>query len=124
MYVVSQRKLGMPQDSRDAFSLLQTARILPSELAQCMQRMVGFRTVAIHEYTHLNLEVVHSIITNQLVDLRGSLRRLLKLVVQGFNGVECSGHGGAVRHDRIHEPYSIPFVESTFPARRSSSNVA
>jgi len=70
MYVVSQRKLGVPQDSRDAFTLLQTAGILPAELAIRMQRMVGFRNVAIHEYTRLNLEVVHSIITKQLDDFR------------------------------------------------------
>lgn len=68
MYVVSQRKLGVPQDSRDAFSLLQTGGILPADLAQRMQRMMGFRNVAIHEYTRLNLEVVHSIITEQMDD--------------------------------------------------------
>lgn len=70
MYVVSQRKLGVPQDSRDAFALLQTAGILPADLATRMQRMVGFRNVAVHEYTRLNLEVVHSIITKQLDDFR------------------------------------------------------
>jgi uncharacterized protein YutE (UPF0331/DUF86 family) len=70
MYVVSQRKLGVPQDSRDAFSLLQTGGILPVDLAQRMQRMVGFRNVAIHEYTRLNLDVVHSIVTKQLDDFR------------------------------------------------------
>ncbi|MBX3318417.1 MAG: DUF86 domain-containing protein [Nitrospira sp.] len=70
MYVVSQRKLGVPQDSRDAFSLLQTAGILPADLAQRMQRMVGFRNVAIHEYARLNLDVVRTIITKQLDDFR------------------------------------------------------
>lgn len=70
MYVVSERKLGVPQDSRDAFSLLKTAGVLPVELTQRMQRMVGFRNVAVHEYTRLNLEVVHSIITKQLDDFR------------------------------------------------------
>lgn len=66
MYVISQRKLGVPQDSRDAFALLQTADILPADLARRLQRMVGFRNVAVHEYTRLNLDVVLSIITNQL----------------------------------------------------------
>ena len=70
MYVVSERKLGVPQDSRDAFSLLQTAGILPANLAQRMQRMVGFRNVAVHEYTRLNLDVVRTIITKQLDDFR------------------------------------------------------
>lgn len=70
MYVVGQRKLGVPQDSRDAFALLQTAGILPNDLAQRMQRMVGFRNVAVHEYTRLNIDVVRSIITKQLDDFR------------------------------------------------------
>lgn len=70
MYVVSQRKLGVPQDSRDAFVFLQTARILPAGLATRMQRMFGFRNVAVHEYTRLNLEIIHSIITKQLDDFR------------------------------------------------------
>jgi uncharacterized protein YutE (UPF0331/DUF86 family) len=70
MYVVSQRKLGVPQDSRDAFILLQTAGLLASDLAARMQRMVGFRNVAVHEYTRLNIEIVHSIVTKQLDDFR------------------------------------------------------
>jgi len=70
MYVVSQRKLGVPQDSRDAFALLQTAGILAADLATRMQRMVGFRNVAVHEYARLNLDVVRTIITKQLDDFR------------------------------------------------------
>lgn len=70
MYVVSQRKLGIPQDSPDAFTLLQTSGIIPTDLATHMQHMDGFRNVAVHEYTRLNLDVVHSIITKQLDDFR------------------------------------------------------
>jgi uncharacterized protein YutE (UPF0331/DUF86 family) len=68
--VVSQRKLGIPQDSRDAFTLLQTAGLIPAELATRMQHMVGFRNVAVHEYARLNLDVVYAIITKQLDDFR------------------------------------------------------
>ncbi|MBL8037348.1 MAG: DUF86 domain-containing protein [Nitrospira sp.] len=64
--MVSQRKLGVPQGSRNAFSLLQTAGILPADLTRHMERMVGFRNIAIHEYTRLNLDVVRTIITKQL----------------------------------------------------------
>ena len=70
MYVVNQRRLGVPQESRDAFTLLQTAGILPADLATRMQKMVGFRNIAVHEYTRLNLDVVHAIITKQLEDFR------------------------------------------------------
>jgi uncharacterized protein YutE (UPF0331/DUF86 family) len=70
MYVVNQRRLGAPQESRDAFALLQTAGILPADLATRMQKMVGFRNIAVHEYTRLNLEIVQTIITKQLDDFR------------------------------------------------------
>ncbi len=78
MYVISQRRLGLPQESRDAFSLLQTAGILPADLATRMQRMVGFRNVAVHEYTRLNLDIVHTIITKHLDDFRAFSSTIVK----------------------------------------------
>ncbi|MEK7762134.1 MAG: DUF86 domain-containing protein [Nitrospirota bacterium] len=79
MYVVNQRRLGTPQESRDAFMLLQTAGILPADLATRMQRMVGFRNIAVHEYTRLNLEVVQAIITKQLDDFRAFSSTIVKI---------------------------------------------
>ena len=78
MYVISQRRLGLPQESRDAFALLQTAGILPAELAARMQRMVGFRNVAMHEYTRLNLDIVLTIITKHLDDFRAFSSTIVK----------------------------------------------
>ena len=45
MYVVRHKGLGLPQESRDAFGLLDKAKLLPAELAGRLQRMVGFRNV-------------------------------------------------------------------------------
>lgn len=70
MYVVRQQGLGLPQESRDAFALIAKAGLVPTELAGQLQRMVGFRNVAIHEYTRLNLEIVDRIITSQMEDFR------------------------------------------------------
>lgn len=39
-------KLGMPQQSREAFDLLAKAGKLDPDLAQVMKRMVGFRNIA------------------------------------------------------------------------------
>jgi uncharacterized protein YutE (UPF0331/DUF86 family) len=69
MYVISERKLGVPQDSRDAFALLQAAGILPVDLATRLQKMVGFRNVAVHDYQALNLDIVAAIIREHLDDL-------------------------------------------------------
>ena len=78
MYVISQRRLGLPQESRGAFALLQTAGILPAELAARTHRMVGFRNVAVHEYTRLNLDIVLTIITKHLDDFRAFSSTIVK----------------------------------------------
>ncbi len=69
IHVVRKRKLGVPQDSREAFDLLQTHALLDELLATAMKRMVGFRNVAIHEYDKLNLDIVKSIIATRLDDI-------------------------------------------------------
>lgn len=78
MHVVRKRKLGVPQDSRDAFDLLQTHALLDGPLATAMKRMVGFRNVAIHEYDKLNLDIVKSIITSKLDDILTFGKQLLR----------------------------------------------
>jgi uncharacterized protein YutE (UPF0331/DUF86 family) len=78
MYIISRRRLGLPQESRDAFTLLQTANILPTDLATRMHRMVGFRNVAVHEYTRLNLDIVHTIISKHLDDFRAFSSTIVK----------------------------------------------
>ncbi len=70
MYVVRRNGLGLPQESREGFGLLEKAGLLPAELASRLQRMVGFRNVAVHDYTSLNLEILHTIITSHLDDFR------------------------------------------------------
>jgi len=84
MYVVRRNGLGLPQESRDAFALLEKAQLLPAELAGRLQRMVGFRNVAVHEYTRLNLDIVHTIITKHLwTTSAGSPQPSSKLVHRG-----------------------------------------
>jgi uncharacterized protein YutE (UPF0331/DUF86 family) len=78
MHVVRKRKLGVPQDSRDAFELLQTHALIAEPLATAMKRMVGFRNVAIHEYDKLNLDIVKSIITTKLDDILLFGKQLLR----------------------------------------------
>lgn len=66
MHLVRVHTLGIPQDSRDAFRLLTEAGLLDLELSESMQRMVGFRNVAIHDYRALNLDVVRNIVHHRL----------------------------------------------------------
>lgn len=60
--------LGVPQTSRDAFHLLTEAGTLDAGLGERMQKMVGFRNVAVHDYQALSLPIVRSIVSERLGD--------------------------------------------------------
>ncbi|WP_200890148.1 type VII toxin-antitoxin system HepT family RNase toxin [Geoalkalibacter subterraneus] len=64
------RKLGLPQESREAFALLEKAGVLDGELSVRLQAMVGFRNVAVHDDQKLNLEIVKSILEEGLQAFR------------------------------------------------------
>jgi uncharacterized protein YutE (UPF0331/DUF86 family) len=68
MHFVAQRNLGIPQTSREAFTLLQRAGILSEDIAKQMRAMVGFRNIAVHNYQDLEIEVLRAIIQQHLGD--------------------------------------------------------
>jgi len=70
MHLVRVNKLGVPQESRDAFDMLGEAGIINAVLCERLKAMIGFRNVAVHDYRKLNLEVVRKIIHVHLGDFR------------------------------------------------------
>lgn len=68
MHIVAEKRLGLPQNSRDAFSLLEENGIIPPSLSQKMQAMVGFRDMVVHDYQEINLVNLQNILENHLVD--------------------------------------------------------
>jgi len=67
-YVNKRKKLGVPQSSRDSFSLLIKAGILEEDLAQKLMKMVGLRNIAVHDYQELNLDIVIHVVEHYLSD--------------------------------------------------------
>jgi uncharacterized protein YutE (UPF0331/DUF86 family) len=68
MHIVAEKKLGLPQNSRDTFSLIEENGIIPSSLSQKMKSMIGFRNIAVHDYQEINLTILQKILENHLVD--------------------------------------------------------
>ncbi len=79
MHIVARKRLGIAQDARHAFDLLQSADLLDEPLAQRMKAMVGFRNIAVHDYQALNLDILQKIITLHLSDLETYLARVLEM---------------------------------------------
>jgi len=78
MHLVRVGGLGVPQESRDAFGLLAQGGVVGSDLASRLQKMVGFRNIAVHDYERLNLQIVRSIVNERLPDLERFCREALQ----------------------------------------------
>jgi uncharacterized protein YutE (UPF0331/DUF86 family) len=63
-----QHNTGIPQSSRDSFELLKKTGLISAPLALNLQKMVGLRNVAVHDYQTLNLEIVKHVVENRLSD--------------------------------------------------------
>lgn len=70
MHLVRVHRLGIPTESREAFSLLVAAGLLDAELAGRLEAMVGFRNIAVHNYRELDFDIVRNILAHRLADLR------------------------------------------------------
>ncbi len=69
MHLVRIERLGVPQDSREAFDLLATHTGLDRTLANRLMRMVGFCNIAVHDYRALDTSIVREIIAHRLSDI-------------------------------------------------------
>lgn len=79
MHIVRVRRLGLPQESREAFTLLERAQLLTPDLAKRMRNMVGFRNVAVHQYQQLSLPILRAILEKRLSDFDEFTHTLLTL---------------------------------------------
>jgi uncharacterized protein YutE (UPF0331/DUF86 family) len=78
MHLVRVHRLGVPQDTREAFVLLERAGLLDAPLAERLKKMVGFRNVAVHDYQRLNLDIVRRIVVDHLDDFLAFTRVILR----------------------------------------------
>lgn len=79
MHLVRTKRLGVPQSGREAFVLLERTGLLSKELAQSMQKMVGFRNLVVHAYQEVSLVALQNILQHRLSDLQSFARRLIEL---------------------------------------------
>jgi uncharacterized protein YutE (UPF0331/DUF86 family) len=68
-HLVKIRKLGLPRDSRESFTLLAQAGIIDETMMRKLQGMVGFRNILVHEYQELNMQILVDVIEHRTQDL-------------------------------------------------------
>ncbi len=76
-HLIRLNRLGIPQSSRDTFSLLSRGGVLPEELSKNLQRMEGFLNIAVHDYQNLSIDILRNLLDNHLTDFDRFCRHLL-----------------------------------------------
>ena len=67
-HIIKNEKFGLPNASRELFVMLEQNSIISHNSSEQMQKMVGFRNIAVHDYQNLNLEIVVAIVEKHLND--------------------------------------------------------
>ena len=79
MYIVSTKKLGIPQSKKEAFEILEKNNYISEETLKKMKGMIGFRNIAVHDYQEIDDEILKDILENHLEDLTDFARMMLNL---------------------------------------------
>lgn len=67
--LIRRRRLGIPSESRESFGILAREKLIPPDLGDRLKRRVGFRNVAVHQYTDLDVEIIETVVARHLDDL-------------------------------------------------------
>jgi uncharacterized protein YutE (UPF0331/DUF86 family) len=77
MHIASEEKLGIPQYLKDVFRILKENKYLKPELALKMEKMVGFRNIAVHDYQAINHNILKNIVEHHLTDIEDFYTQIL-----------------------------------------------
>lgn len=80
MHLVSIKKIGVPQSSRDAFELLYQNAIISKGMRDNLVSMVGFRNIAVHNYQEVKITIIQKIIEVHLSELESFKRNIVSFV--------------------------------------------
>lgn len=80
MHVISEKKLGVPQSSRDGFEVLNKNNLIDDKLNKNLKAMVGFRNIAVHDYKKIEIKIVQMIIEKHLEDFKELIYYMNKLI--------------------------------------------
>ena len=77
-HAVSAEHLGLPESVRDNFVILKENGVIGPELASRMLKMTGFRNIAVHNYQARDLNILKSILVNNLKEFESFYSALLR----------------------------------------------
>jgi uncharacterized protein YutE (UPF0331/DUF86 family) len=70
LHLLAQRDLPVPKTMAQAFEHLAECALISQATSLNLKKAVGFRNLAVHSYDHIDWEVVFTIASAELVDLK------------------------------------------------------
>ena len=80
MNLIKRKKLRAPKDRKDAFRVLEQAKVIDRDLSRKMRAMAWFRNVGGYQAEPLNLAVIRATIDSNLDDFQDFAKAFLKLM--------------------------------------------
>ena len=75
-HIISEEGWGVPGSTNEMFYLLEENSYLDRDLTEKMVKCVGFRNILVHEYTRIELDLVHEIAEKDIHDLERYLKAI------------------------------------------------
>lgn len=67
--IIAQNGWELPRSYKHGFQILEKNQLLTPELTRQMGAMAGFRNIAVHDYAKLDLNIMKSILSKNMIDI-------------------------------------------------------
>jgi len=75
--IISSLQLRRPERYREIPDILAEAKIIPSELAERIAQMIGFRNLLVHNYAVINKALEHEFLQTRLSDFESYMKHMV-----------------------------------------------
>lgn len=69
-HIIAEKGFESPDDNEDIIRILGNEGIVPSDFAESIKGIAGFRNILIHEYTGIDYGLLYNYLVNRLDDFR------------------------------------------------------
>ncbi len=66
--IIKEYNLDLPANYKNGFEILKKFNFIDNDIKEKMIKMAGFRNIAVHNYEKLNLDILKSILVNNIDD--------------------------------------------------------
>ncbi len=75
-HLIAEKGFESPDANEDIIRILRDEKVIPSDFADRIRGIAGFRNILVHEYTEIDYELLYDFLEHRLDDLREFARHL------------------------------------------------